>query len=233
MTGWEAYRRLCMKLAQVGFSTAPLSPDKFIEIANDQMFELNSRTTLMVAGDISFSTAIGQRRYRLTDGVSGPPLNILKIIRASHNGNPVWPEKPWQFIGDTEAGTDSDQGPPKHIWIETETYGPSGMIPVSEKCVGVFPLPDAIYPIHMVCRMPVPYYTNLNAQLPVRSDSHEAVLTNVMAELFAGKDFHDNAMKVVWEQKRQMAEAELHGWEDRQTIEHPPEISETTLYQVD
>lgn len=233
MTGWQAYHRLQAKLARAGFSTASLAPDKVIELLNDQMFEMNGRTTLMVASDVSFSTAVGVRRYRLTDGAGGPYLNILKILRASYDGQPVWPERPWQFIGDTESGTTPETGQPRHAWIETETYGPSGSLPVSEKCLGIAPLPDAIYPIHMVCRMPVPPYSNLYQELPVRSDSHEAVFTAVMAELFAGKDFHDNAMKGLWEQKRQESEKELYGWEQRQVLEHPPEISSRHLQQVE
>ena len=231
MTGNEILRRCHAKLSRMGFSTVSLAPDKMLELLVDQMVEINTRTTLMPAY-VSFDTVVSQRRYRLTVEALGY-LNILKILRASQNGIPVWPEKALQFIGEVDSGTTPEIGPPRHIWIESETMGASGALPISEKTYNVFPLPDAVYTVQMVCRMPIPAYTNMAASLPVRYDSHEAILTACMAELFAGKDFHDNAMKVLWEQKRRERESELYGWDARQVMEHPPEISARTLVAVE
>ena len=232
MTGWEVVARLKRKLSEAGFSTTRLSSDKVIDLLNDQMTEINGRVTLALA-HVSFPTAVDVRPYRLTDSTTGDYLNILKILRASYNGQNVWPEKAWQFVGEVDSGTTPAKGRPSHVWIETETYGPGGAYPLSQKAIGVYPMPDAVYTVRMVCRMPVRDYTELNATLPIRYDAHGAVLTAVMAELFAGKDFHDNAMKGLWEQKRREAEAELRGWDERQVLEHPPEISSRRLEQVE
>jgi hypothetical protein len=231
MTGWDIAERVKAKLAKAGFSTSKISPDKILVLIRDQMAELNGRVCLHVAADISFATAVSARRYRLR--VAGSYLNILRILRASYNGHSLNVERPFQFDGETDAGTTPEIGSPKHIWIETETYGTGGVIPVSEKTVAVYPMPNAVYTIHMVCKMPVPRYANLNAELPVRFDGHEAVLACVMRELFMSRDFHDNAQKVLWEQKAQTAESLLVDWENRQVVERQPEISENILEQVE
>lgn len=230
MNGWDIVHRVHARLARLGFSKLP-APDKILMLIGDQMQELNGRVALHVAADVSFSTTVNQRSYRLRD--AGVYMNPLKILRASYNGNPLLVEKAWQFTGEVDAGTTPSVGSPAHIWLVTETYGPSGTLPVSQKSVWVYPMPDAVYTIHCVMKMPVPAYTNLYAELPVRFESHEAVLACVMRELFMAKDFHDNAQKAMWEQKAREAEALLSLWEERYVVEHQPMLSEETITQVE
>ena len=230
LTGWQIWRRLKMKLADAGFANVTLAPDRVLELLVDQMFEINNRTTISV-DYLSFPTAANQRRYWLRNGAAtGDYITALKILRASYDGRPVWPERAWQFDGDVESGTTTETGEPRNIWLEDSQAAATFGLPAA---IGVWPLPDAVYKLRLVYRRPVPTYTNMNATLPIRIGAHQAVFTNVMAELFGAKDFHDNAMKAVWEQKRVLAERELYDWEKRMVLEHQPDLSARRLAQVE
>jgi hypothetical protein len=134
--------------------------------------------------------------------INNAQVPVLQIIRASYNdpstGKPylVRVESPFQDIGtETSTATGVTTGPPEHVWIEPYNYTGPGTAPIFQQRWAVWPKSDASYVIHTVCKMPVPDYDQWTRELTVQLRAHPVIADDVLARVFSGRDFHDNAMK--------------------------------------
>ena len=224
-------------LSRAGMDPKHLDPEIFVDLINNTMRDINEGedgASIYIARAITVPTVSGERFVRPRWLLGGSAyLSVVRIMKASYDGEPLHVESPMQFPGTVESGTSVDTGIPRSVWIEDEQWvGPTGP-PVSEQLWGVDPLPDAAYNILATCCMPLPDYAEWGAVLPVKLQAHKVVFDGVLAEMFESDRYRDQMHRQKWWGKYRRGVVLLQNFEKRLIGESPIQIDTTSFDQVD
>lgn len=226
MTGFDLYNAARSELALTGQDPAKLAPDVFVELLNSTMREIQRQAAIYV-GRFVLTTTAGYWGNRLRTSATGPYLTILRILSATYGGRQLRIERPLDFAIPETSDTVAT-GAPENIWIDDTQYR-GAFSAAAEQSIGVWPVPDAAYPIRLRLAMPIPDYSNWYQPLPCRTGTHEVVGDAVMAKLYSTRSFHDNAMKGAWLAKAQAGIDALKEYERRQ-LPIPAEVYGATRW---
>ena len=241
MTYQQMYASVRKMLQQAGLpSDYWFPPDEFLQSLWDTMQDFNededNGAPIYICRDLSFATRVGERYVRLREGASGPYLTVVRLLRASYDGDPLLIENPLQHVGPKDSSADETTGSPTHIWIEEDHWaGTFSSPPVSQQVVGFNPLPDLAYTVHATCAMPTPTsMVSWSTEIPVRKKAHRVLARQIAADVLAASPVDAHKLQsLAYKREVVMALAQLREYAQQEWEISQPDHSSETFDQVE